>query len=90
MTARVLSLVFIVATVSVAARPTPVAVPTFTNVTVHDPSVVRAGSDFYVFGSHLASARTNNGLRWIQISTDPSPGSPLAPDAQTEFQEALA
>src|SRR5687767_11413959 len=32
--------------------PSP-AIP-FTNVSVHDPSVIRAGGNYYVFGSHLA------------------------------------
>ena len=29
--------------------------PTFQNVSVHDPSVIKAGDTFYVFGSHLAN-----------------------------------
>ncbi len=32
--------------------------PQFENVTVHDPSVVTAGDDIWVFGSHGASAHT--------------------------------
>lgn len=57
---------------------------------MHDPSVVRADDAFYVFGSHLASASTTDWLQWTQISTSPAPGNPLAPDAATEFAEALA
>ncbi|MEO5961772.1 MAG: glycoside hydrolase family 43 C-terminal domain-containing protein [Opitutaceae bacterium] len=64
--------------------------PTFSNVTVHDPSVVRVDSTFYVFGSHLASARTTDLLKWAQLSTSPAPGNALVPNAQLEFQEALA
>jgi beta-xylosidase len=76
---------------SLSAKPAPDEVPTFTDVTVHDPSVVRVGSDFYVFGSHLASARTKDGRRWTQITTDTTAaqGNALVPDPQTQFQEAL-
>ena len=63
--------------------------PSFTNVTVHDPSVVRDGSTYYVFGSHLASASSDDLLNWTQISTAPVSGNPLAPNPQAEFEEAL-
>ena len=42
--------------------------PTFTNVSVHDPSVVRDGSSYYVFGSHMASASTTD-LMNVLITT---------------------
>jgi beta-xylosidase len=81
----------IVAAISIAAGATRFAIPAFTDVTVHDPSVVRAGAHFYVFGSHLASARTFDGMRWTQITTDTdaSRGNQLVPEPQTEFREAL-
>ena len=69
--------------------PTP-AIPTFSNVTVHDPSAIRTNGELYVFGSHLASARTADLLHWTQISTDPSVGNALVPNPSVEFQEALA
>lgn len=68
----------------------PVPLPTFSNVTVHDPSVVRAGSEFYVFGSHLASAYTSDWLHWTQFSSGVTAGNPLAPQPTAEFQEVLA
>ncbi|HVU33226.1 MAG TPA: family 43 glycosylhydrolase [Opitutaceae bacterium] len=65
--------------------------PAFTsNAVVHDPSVVRDGNTYYVFGSHLASASTTDLMNWTQISTDPTVGNALVPNPQTEFQEALA
>ncbi|PTX90642.1 hypothetical protein DB354_18405 [Opitutus sp. ER46] len=64
--------------------------PAFTlNATVHDPSVVREGDAYYVFGSHLASARTTDLMNWTQISTSPTTGNALVPYPQTEFAEAL-
>jgi arabinan endo-1,5-alpha-L-arabinosidase len=65
-------------------------VPTFSNVTVHDPSVVRSGSQFYVFGSHLASARTSDWMHWTQISSEPNASNPLVPNPQTHFAAAIA
>lgn len=66
--------------------------PTFTNVTVHDPSVVRDGSTYYVFGSHMASASTTDLMHWTQITTGPTyPNSLIRnQNPQTEFAEALA
>ena len=50
------------------AQPDPPA-PVFTNVTVHDPSVVRDGSTYYVFGSHLAAASTADLIHWTQVTS---------------------
>ena len=85
------ALLTVAAAISIASGATRFAIPAFTDVTVHDPSVVRSGANFYVFGSHLASARTSDGLRWTQITTDTdaSQGNLLVPDPQTEFREAL-
>jgi arabinan endo-1,5-alpha-L-arabinosidase len=83
---------FSMAAFSLSAQSAPPSIPTFSNVTVHDPSVLRVGSTFYVFGSHLASARTTDWLRWSQITGDTNPlgGNALVPNPQTELQEALA
>ena len=65
--------------------------PTFTNVTVHDPSIVRDGSTYYVFGSHLAAASTPDLIRWTQITSSMTSstlirnGTPLV-----EFSAAFA
>lgn len=75
----------VISTPALHAQPTP----TFANVTVHDPSVVRSGAEFYVFGSHLASAKTTDFMNWTQLSTSPVAGNPIAPNPQVEFQEAL-
>jgi len=66
--------------------------PTFTNVTVHDPSVVHDGATFYVFGSHMASASTADLMQWTQITTSAAfPNSLIRnQDPQTEFADALA
>jgi arabinan endo-1,5-alpha-L-arabinosidase len=76
---------------ALALRADDPPAPTFANVTVHDPSVVRDGSTFYVFGSHMASASTTDLLRWTQITTSAAyPNSLIRNQAPlTEFSEAL-
>ena len=81
----------VVAAPAALGHGTPDSIPTFTNVTVHDPSVLRVGGEFYVFGSHLASARTPDWRHWTQITTDTTAaqGNALVPDPQKQFREAL-
>lgn len=62
----------LVATLSAQPLPTP----TFTNVTVHDPSVIKAGARWYVYGSHGASAWTEDLMRWTQVATSVTSGNP--------------
>lgn len=62
----------ILATISCKTLPqvddtTPKA---YKNVCVHDPSILDAeNGQFYVIGSHMASAKTENFINWYQIST---------------------
>lgn len=45
---------------------------------VHDPSVVRADDgSYYVFGSHLAAARSTDLMRWDFVANGVDPGNPL-------------
>ncbi len=39
-----------------------------TRVSVHDPSVVKDGNTYYVFGSHIEAARSNNLRDWTRFS----------------------
>ena len=63
----------------------------FTNVAVHDPSVVRADGSFYVFGSHLAAARTTDLMNWSKIADGVNNANPLfGNQVTTELAETLA
>ncbi|MDR1788617.1 MAG: glycoside hydrolase family 43 protein [Treponema sp.] len=47
------------------------AAPKFAPATVHDPSVFPVGDgQFYVIGSHLASASTKDFIQWKQLTLD--------------------
>lgn len=39
------------------------------DVGVHDPSVIKVENTYYIFGSHLAAAKSNDLIRWEMISS---------------------
>ncbi|NLL76701.1 MAG: glycoside hydrolase family 43 protein [Clostridiales bacterium] len=61
----------------------------FKNVSVHDPSIVKDGGSYYIFGSHLAAAKTENLMDWTLIGSGVTKGNPIIPDAKTEMPEAF-
>jgi arabinan endo-1,5-alpha-L-arabinosidase len=44
------------------------AAPTYSNVSVHDPSIVRDGENFYVFGSHIEAAKSTDLMNWTTFT----------------------
>ncbi|TMN63813.1 beta-xylosidase, partial [Pseudoalteromonas sp. S1727] len=40
-----------------------------TNVAVHDPSVLKVDDTYYIFGSHLAAAKSTDLMNWEMISS---------------------
>lgn len=70
-------------------QPPPANPPTFTDVSVHDPSVIKVDDTYYVFGSHLASAKTKDLMQWTQISSSVSADNPLFDDVLTELKETF-
>ena len=63
--------------------------PVYKNVSVHDPSIIKADDKFYVFGSHLASAKSDDLMSWSQLSNGVSNGNVLIPNVKEELDEAL-
>lgn len=75
--------------------PTPPAPPqqsavTFSNVGVHDPSLIKVGAEFYIFGSHAAAARTSDFLNWTKVADGVNAANPLFNNVTTELAEAFA
>lgn len=75
----------------VQVTPTPVQntlppVPVFKNVSVHDPSIMKTNGTYYVIGSHLAAAKSNDLIGWQQISSSVSNSNPLIPNVYTELK----
>ncbi|MGN1021126.1 MAG: family 43 glycosylhydrolase, partial [Aristaeellaceae bacterium] len=67
-------------------------IPTFRNVSVHDPSVILAEDGwFYIYGSHMAAAKSQDLISWEMISQGPSNSEcTLVEQVQEEMSEALS
>lgn len=63
--------------------------PTFGEVSVHDPSVLVTSGVTYLFGSHLAAAKSDDLLAWDQVADLVTPENPLFEDVTTELAEAF-
>ena len=61
--------------------------PDFRNVSVHDPSVIKAGDTWYVFGSHLAAAKSTDLMNWDLVADVVYAGNPLFENVVTELQD---
>lgn len=60
------------------------------NATVHDPSIIKADDGyFYIFGSHMAAARSADLIDWEMISTNAQAGCTLVENVQVQMKEAL-
>jgi arabinan endo-1,5-alpha-L-arabinosidase len=68
--------------------------PTFQNASVHDPSIIKVSDTYYVFGSHLASAKSKDLLKWTQMTDSVSATNPLflngSKNVYTELAETFA
>lgn len=65
-------------------------VPKFKDVSVHDPSVIRAeDGTYYIFGSHMAAAKSSDLIQWKMISTNAERGCKLVENVQEQMKEAL-
>lgn len=63
--------------------------PYFEDVSVHDPAILEADGRYYVFGSHLAAARSDDLLRWDAIADGVNPRNPLFDNVLVELRETL-
>ena len=60
-------------------------------VSVHDPSIIRNNGKYYIFGSHIGAAVTDDLINWSSISTDyqnPN-GNSIYGNLQTTFKESF-
>lgn len=64
--------------------------PVFRDTSVHDPSIIQ-GDDgyFYIYGSHMAAARSLDMMVWEKISTNAQKGCTLVENVQQEMKTAL-
>lgn len=64
--------------------------PVFREASVHDPSVIKTGDTYYVFGSHLAAAQSKDLMNWDMVASGVTDGNPLIPNVTQELKETLA
>lgn len=79
-------------TLPVAAPPAaePTTTVSFTEVSVHDPSVIRVGATWYVFGSHLAAAKSTDLLNWQPVANGVNDSNPLFTRITTQLAATFA
>ncbi|QYR24011.1 family 43 glycosylhydrolase [Paenibacillus sp. sptzw28] len=67
------------------------AVPVFQNVSVHDPSIVKDGDTFYVFGSHIDAAKSTDLQSWTRFTNGyTTPGNVLYGDLSSNLAGSFA
>lgn len=65
------------------------APPVFADVTVHDPSVMKAGDTYYIVGSHMQTAKSTDLMQWEQISSSVTRASSVMPNIGIQLQETF-
>ncbi len=61
----------------------------FKDVSVHDPSVIQYEDTYYVFGSHLAGAKSKDLINWTMIGNGVNKSNPIIKDPLKEMKEAF-
>lgn len=84
-----LTLTFMLAACAAFAQEEP-EIPSFRRVVIHDPSVIRtADGMYYIYGSHMAAAKSENLIDWEVFSPDAQAGCTLVDNVKQEMREAL-
>ncbi len=63
---------------------------TFTNASVHDPAVIPLNGAFYIFGSHLAAAKSTDLMNWSTFANGVNDSNPLFADVTTALAPSFA
>lgn len=72
------------------STPISLVPPTFNNIAVHDPSVIFANNQYYVFGSHLSVAKSPDLMRWTRVADGVNSSNPIFNNVNSELSEALS
>lgn len=63
----------------------------FAEVSVHDPAIVKGeDGDYYIFGSHMAVAKTGDLMNWELLNSGVKNNTTIIPHVLTEFAEAFS
>jgi arabinan endo-1,5-alpha-L-arabinosidase len=61
----------------------------FNNIAVHDPSVIKVDNTYYVFGSHLSAAKSDDLMNWERVADGVTASNPLFDNVVEELAETL-
>ena len=61
---------------------------TFSEVSVHDPSIMKVDDEYYIIGSHMAAAKSSDLINWTSISESVD-NTKLFKNIKTDLSEAL-
>ncbi len=70
--------------------PISFVTPSFTNIAVHDPSVIFANNQYYAFGSHLSVAKTPDLTNWTRVADGVNQQNKIFNNVNSELSEALS
>ncbi|MEJ7805243.1 MAG: glycoside hydrolase family 43 protein [Telluria sp.] len=83
-----------------SSTPPPAATPqvptnvettlAFIEASVHDPAVIKDGDTYYLFGSHLAAARSTDLMNWTKVADGVDNANPLFANVTTALADAFA
>ncbi len=59
-------------------------------VSVHDPSILKVDGTYYIYGSHMASAKSTDLMHWERMSDGYSPDNPIFGAIYDKADEAFA
>jgi arabinan endo-1,5-alpha-L-arabinosidase len=90
MTRRIAGIALIFLLFALPASAEASAQPTFIDAYVHDPSILKANGWYYIYGSHMAAAKSQDLMSWQMISTDTYEGCTLITDVQRQMKDALS
>lgn len=74
----------------ISPPPPPLPAVTFTDVSVHDPSVIRVDGTYYIFGSHLAAAKSTDLMNWTPVADGVNAANPLFNNVVTALADTFA
>ena len=62
----------------------------FQEVSVHDPAIVEGeDGEYYIFGSHLAVAKTDDLMNWTYVNQGVKDDNPIIPDVYKVMKDAF-
>lgn len=65
--------------------------PSFTNVSVHDPSIIKVDGTYYIFGTHIEAARSKDLMSWTRFTNGyATPNNALYGDLSSNLAESFA